>query len=91
MGTPRGCDLLRRTRCHDLAAPRAALGAEIDHPVGRLYDVEIVFNDDDGIAMVAQPMKHSQELVDVVEVKPGRGLVQNLQSAPRIPLRQLAP
>src|ERR1700722_14457570 len=36
------------------AAPFAALGAEVDEPVGGFNDVEVVFDDDDGVALVTE-------------------------------------
>ena len=36
----------------DLAAARAAFGAEIDHIVGRFNDVEVMFDNDNGVARV---------------------------------------
>ena len=34
----------------DQAAARAALGAQVDDPVGGLDDVQVVLDDDDGVA-----------------------------------------
>ena len=39
-----------------VAAPELISGAEVDDPVGGLDDVELVFDDDDGVAAVAQPV-----------------------------------
>jgi len=45
---------------HDLTTTDAAFRAEVDDPVGGLDDVEVVFDDDDGVAMIAQPMQYRQ-------------------------------
>jgi len=45
---------------HDLAAADTAFRAEIDDPVGGLDDVEVVLDDDDGVAVIAQPVQHRQ-------------------------------
>ena len=45
-----GCDLLRRPGRDEVAALVAALRAEVDHPVRGLDDVEVVLDDDDGVA-----------------------------------------
>ena len=45
-------DLLGRAGRDDLAAGRAALGAEVDDPVGGLDDVEVVLDDEHGVAAV---------------------------------------
>jgi hypothetical protein len=68
-------DLLRRARGHDLAAAVAAFGAEVDDPVGRLDDFEIVLDDHHGVAGVDQLVQHFEELCHVVEVQAGGGLI----------------
>ena len=47
-------DLLRRAGRDELAALVAALRPEVDHPVGRLDDVEVVLDDDDRVAALDQ-------------------------------------
>ena len=54
-----GGDLLRRAGGNDAAAAVAALGAEVDHPVGGLDDVQIVFNNDHRIAGINKPVQDS--------------------------------
>lgn len=43
-------DVLGTARRDDRAALVAALGAEVDDVVGRLDDVKVVLDDDDGVA-----------------------------------------
>src|SRR5512139_1928543 len=45
-------DLLGRAAGHDPPSLVARLGTEVDHPVGRLHDVEVVLDDDHGVACV---------------------------------------
>ena len=59
---------------HDLTTTDAAFRAEVDDPVGGLDDVEVVFDDDDGVAVIAQPVQYRQQLCDVMEVQAGGGL-----------------
>ena len=40
----------------------AALGAEVDHPVGALDHVEVVLDDDDRVALVDQALEHAEQL-----------------------------
>ena len=68
---------------------RPALGAHVDQMVGDLDDVEGVFDDDDRIAAVDERVQHLQQQTDVLEMKPCRGLVQNVERASRVALRQL--
>ena len=44
---------LRGAGHHQSAAAGAAFGAHVDDPVGRLDDIEVVLDDDDGVALVA--------------------------------------
>jgi len=67
-------DIFRGAGDHDLAAADTAFRAEIDDPVGGLDDVEIVLDDDDGVAVITQPVQYRQQLCDVMEVQAGGGL-----------------
>ena len=46
-------DLFRGAGGDYFATLVATLGAEINDPVGGFYDVQVVFNDGDGIAVIA--------------------------------------
>lgn len=63
------------------AAAVAAFGAEVDDPVGRLDDFEVVLDDDDGVTRVGQLVQHFQKFRDVVEVEARRRLVEDVQRA----------
>ena len=56
----------RRTGHKNLAAAVAAFGTKVDDPVGRPDDVEIVFDDDDGVAVITQPMEYLEQQFDVL-------------------------
>ena len=71
---------------HDLTAAESAFRAQVDDPVGGLDDVEIVLDDDDGVAVVAQPVQHGQQLRDVVEMQAGGGFIQYIQGLAGIAL-----
>src|SRR5690606_7045792 len=45
-------DLLGRAGRDDRAAAVSALGAEVDDPICRLDDIQVVLDDDDGVAFV---------------------------------------
>ena len=83
-------DLLGRARGDDLAAALAALGAQVDHPVGAGDDVEVVLDDDDRVAGVAQPEERVGQQLDVREVQAGRRLVEHVERAPGGLARELA-
>ena len=85
-----GSHVLRRALGDDLAATVAAFGAEVDDPVGGFDDVEVVFDDDDGVALVAQAMQHGKELFDVFEVQAGGGFVENVEGLAGVAFGQFA-
>ena len=63
---------------HDTSARPSPSRAEVDDPVRRLYDLEIVFDHDDGITLLHEPVEHFQQDPDVLEVEAGRRLVENV-------------
>ena len=85
-----GGDLFGRAVGDDLAAAFAAFGAEVDDPVGVADDVEVVLDDDDGVAEVGEAMEDVEELADVVEVEAGGGLVEEVEGAAGLALGELA-
>ena len=54
----------------------------IDDPVGVGDDVQVVLDDHHGVALVHQPLEHSEQLADVLEVQAGGRLVQDVDGAP---------
>src|SRR6202035_3170883 len=62
----------------DVAAAGAAVGAEVDNPVGGFDDVEVVLDDDDGVPAVDQPAQHPEQFADVLEMQPGGRLIQHV-------------
>ena len=60
-----------------LAAGVAAVGAEVDYPVGAFDYFGVVFDDDDGVAVGEQAVEGGQQHVHVVEVEAGGGLVED--------------
>ena len=63
----------------DLAAGVAAFGAEVYDPVGGLDDVEVVLDDQEGVAGVAEFEEDFEELGDVVEMEAGGRFVQDVE------------
>ena len=57
--------------------------------VGGFHDIQIVFDHHDRIALIDQFMKHFQQLSHILEMQTRRRLVQDIERAPRAPLRQL--
>src|SRR5919109_343688 len=63
--------LLGRALCDDPATLLAAFGTQIDDPVGIADDIKIVFDDDDGVTQIRQPMQNIEQLLDIIKVQPG--------------------
>ena len=57
------------------AAVEAAFGAHIDDMVGGFDDVEVVLDDDHGVAAVDELAEDFEETLDVCGVEAGGGLV----------------
>ena len=74
MSRKRGCRLGNVFRCaarDDFTAAVATLRPQIDDPISRLDDIEIVLDHDDGVALVAQSMENCQQVFDVLEMQAG--------------------
>lgn len=52
----------------DFTAAATALWAEVDNPVGRLNDVQVMLNHHDGIALIPKLMQDFQQLLDIGKV-----------------------
>src|SRR5260221_561702 len=66
-------------RCAD---PRAAApppsGTDTDPPDRLFNHVQVVRDQNAGVAPIAEPAEHAEQLADVVEMPPGRRLVQDV-------------
>src|SRR2546421_2590798 len=74
----------------DAAAAFAAFGAEIDDPVGLFDDVEVVFDDENGVAEVNEALQDIEQFSYVIEVQAGCWLVENVERAARLALGEFA-
>ena len=72
-------NIIRSADGHHLTATFAALRTEVDDPVGGFDDIEIVLDHDHRVAPVDQCMEHGEKLVDIVEVKTGGRLIEEIQ------------
>ena len=76
-------DIFGRTRDDDAAAAGAAFGAEVDDPVGRFDDVEIVLDHEHRVAPIDEAIEHAEQPADVVAVEAGGRLVEDVERVPR--------
>src|ERR1700694_4390946 len=74
----------------DAAAAFAAFGAEVDDPVGLLDDVEMVLDDEHGVAEIDEALENIEEFSNIVEMEAGGGLVEDVERAAGLALRELA-
>src|SRR5712691_11047492 len=82
-------NLLRRPLGDEAAAAVAAFRAEVDDPVGGLNDIDVVLDHHHRVAGVAQSMQHFEQQLDVVEMQACGRLVEDVQRAPGVALREL--
>lgn len=59
------CNLFGRAGHDDFAARVAAFGAEVNDVVSRLDDVEVVFDEQDGMACVDEAIERFEQLFNV--------------------------
>src|ERR1700721_1305449 len=74
-------DLLWGALRDDAAAFVAAFGAEVDDPVGLFDDVEMVLDDQHGVAERDEAVQHVEEFLHVIEMEAGGRLGENIQRA----------
>lgn len=73
------CNGLWRTGDEDFTAAAAAFRPKINDPVRRFDDIQVVLNDHDGVALIAQLVQNVQQLLDIGKVQPRRRLIENIQ------------
>ena len=80
MGDPR--HLFRGPGGHDLSSLLAAFRPEIDDVVRTLDHLEVVLDDDHGVAVVYESLEHVKELLYIREMQPRRRFIQDEESPP---------
>ena len=65
----------------DAPAALAALGPQIDDPIGGADHVEIVLDDEQRVPGIDEPSKRAQQFRDIVEMQAGRRLIEQEQGA----------
>ncbi|MNC34463.1 hypothetical protein D3C75_828980 [compost metagenome] len=81
--------LLRRAGHQDAATTGAPFRPQIDDPVGGFDDVQVVLDDDYGVAPIPQLVQHLEQLLDVVEVQTRGRLVQDIEGLAGVALGEL--
>src|SRR6516165_4768424 len=83
-------DLFRGALGDDPAAALSAFGAKVDDPVGLLDDVEMVLDDEHGVAQIDEALQDVEEFADVVEMQAGGGFVEDVHGAAGLAFRKFA-
>ena len=83
--------LLGRALADDAAATVATLGTHVDDPVRHLDDVEVVLDDEHGVALVDELVQHVHQHLDVFEVEAGGRLIKHVERLARVALGQKNP
>jgi hypothetical protein len=78
-----GSDGFRRASDHQLPATLATLGAEVNDPIGRSDDVQVVFDDCHRMPCFHEFAKGSEQSSHIIEMQASRRLVKEIQSASR--------
>src|SRR5580658_5587444 len=83
-------DLFGRALRDDAAAAFATLGTEVDEPVGLFDDVEMVLDDEHGVAERDEALEDVEKFADVIEVQTGGGFVEDVERAAGLALGKFA-
>ena len=90
VGIRTGGQLLRRAARHNPPAAVAALGPQVDDPVGRLDHVQVVFDDQHRVAGVDKVVQDLEQQLDIGKMQARRRLVQQVQRPAGAAFDQLA-
>ena len=74
---------LRSTCKYQVATLIASFRAQIDNPIGTLDDLQIVFNDHNGMSLLDQGVERFKQFPDIMEVQPGGGFIENKKCGTR--------
>ena len=72
-------DIFRCTGGYDCATAVTTFRSKVDNPISGFYHIQVVFNDDDGIAVIAEPVQYGKQLFNIVEVQAGSGFIKDVQ------------
>ena len=72
----------------DISAAATALGSHVDDVIGEFDDVEIVLDDDDGVAAVYQSLQYVHQDTDVFEMQTGGRFVEDIERLASVALAE---
>ena len=63
-----------------LAAVITAIGTEVNEVITTHGDIQVVLNDTNSVSLINKPVQDSRQLGDIIEVKSGGRLVQDIEN-----------
>ena len=78
----------RSSGCKHLTATSSAFRTDVDDVVGKFYDVEVVLDNDYGIALVHELLNNIHQNANVFEMQTRSRLVEDVESLARVALSQ---
>jgi len=84
-----GGDIFGSSLCNNLAALVAGVGAEINHPIRGFNHIQIVLDDDDGVAASDQSLEDLEEDAHVVKMQAGGRFIEQEKGGVYIGVRGL--
>jgi hypothetical protein len=78
-------DVFRCPRRDNRASAAAPFGAKVNNPIGCPDDIKVVFNDDQRVPSIREPIKDLHEPIDVGHVQPRCWFVQHIQHVAVLP------
>src|SRR5277367_968662 len=69
---------LRWTLHHDAAATVTAFRSQVDDPIGLLDDIEMMLDDQDGVAQRHQSLQYIKKFPYVIEMQSSGRLIENI-------------
>ena len=72
-------NIIRRSAKNKLAALIPAIRAKVDQIIRAFDDVEIMFNDQDRIAPIDQPLQDLKQFVDIGKMKSRRRFIKDIE------------
>ena len=83
-------DLFRSAGRDNRSSPVAPLRAKVDNSVCCFDDVEVVLDDENGVAGVYESLQYGEKLPHVFEMQARGGLVQDVERLARLAFLQFA-
>ena len=72
-------DLFGSALRYDFSSPHATFRPQVDHPVGRLDDLQVVFDHHHGVPLLDEAVEHFEQFAHVFEVEAGGRLVEDVE------------